>query len=685
MKPKTSWQWIQTALLVASLSALTGCGVGTPSTTSAPNPNAGFTARFYPAGGIGPFPTDLDFLNSTTGTLNIPVTDPGNFEDPYVDMNTMAGFSTTAPINAYFSQPVNAASLPGHVYLFQVQTDPQEGYAVTGFVKPLTLGTDYTATVSPQDPDVIDITPILPLAPSSSYLLVLTKGIQDTDGAPVSADTDYAAIEQHITQNTPLTNPTLEAISPIIGSQIDVASAVAGIPPSSIVLTWTVSTQSITPVLDYIEQHAQPTQVTDLKLMGTTADFIPGSPGYANVYQGLLTIPYYLGAPTAADPAAPLTDFWHGVGGSYLTRYNPAPVPTTTLEIPILVTVPNSNSPNYSYPSTGFPVAIFQHGIGQNRTNDLAVADAFADADFATVAIDLPLHGITDPQNPFYMGSYERTFNLPVGLGTPEVQPGTIAPSGTYFINLSQLLVSRDNLREAVADLITLTKTLPDILIPSTGQKLDSSELFFVGHSLGAIVGTVYLGVDPQPYAATLGMPGAEVPYLLNNSATFGPIIQSGLEQAGIQPNTQLYDDFLRNAQTVVDSGDPANWGAQAARLHPIDMIEVIGDSQTGSLPDQVVPNSATNLLAKIMGLTQYGTPNDGSLSVNIVATGVRGIVKFLTGAHGSLIDPSPSLAAFEEMQSEMVVFAAGYPSLHLPGGGETLLVQNTAIVQNPQ
>ncbi|EQD46415.1 lipoprotein, partial [mine drainage metagenome] len=289
----------------------------------------------------------------------------------------------------------------------------------------------------------------------------------------------------------------------------------------------------------------------------------------ANIYQGLLDIPYYLGAPTASNPAAPLTDFWHGAQGSYLTRYNPNPVPTTTLEIPILVTVPNSASPNYAYPSTGFPVAIFQHGIGQNRTNDLAVADAFADADFATVAIDLPLHGITDPENPFYMGAYERTFNLPPGLGTPNVQTGVIAPSGTYFINLANLLVSRDNLREAVADLITLTRTIPTITIPTTGQVLDGSKIFFVGHSLGAIVGTVYLGVDPTAYAATLGMPGAEIPYLLNNSATFGPIIQSGLEQAGIAPGTQLYDDFLRNAQTIVDSGDPANVGSPGGQGSP--------------------------------------------------------------------------------------------------------------------
>ena len=50
-------------------------------------------------------------------------------------------------------------------------------------------------------------------------------------------------------------------------------------------------------------------------------------------------------------------------------------------------------------PPTGWPVAIFQHGLTRNRVDAVAIADAFASAGFVVVSIDLPLHGIT-PTNP---------------------------------------------------------------------------------------------------------------------------------------------------------------------------------------------------------------------------------------------------------------------------------------------
>jgi pimeloyl-ACP methyl ester carboxylesterase len=61
---------------------------------------------------------------------------------------------------------------------------------------------------------------------------------------------------------------------------------------------------------------------------------------------------------------------------------------------------------------------IFQHGITLNRTVMFSMADSFAQAGFAVVAIDLPLHGITDTANPFYQGpghpfgNNERHFNM---------------------------------------------------------------------------------------------------------------------------------------------------------------------------------------------------------------------------------------------------------------------------------
>jgi hypothetical protein len=200
----------------------------------------------------------------------------------------------------------------------------------------------------------------------------------------------------------------------------------------------------------------------------------------------------------------------------------------------------------------------------------------------------------------------------------------------------------------------------------------------FAGHSLGGIVGTVFLGLDTQPgfenlrIPGVLAMPGGKIPYLLQDSATFQPVIEQGLEAAGLDPGTELYSNFLRDAQTVADSGDPANWALAARTAHPILMFEIVGDPATGALPDQVVPNSATNLLANIMGLTQYGTGTTTPYS----SSPLYGIVRFLTGTHGSFVDPSPSLAAYEDMQIAMISFLASE--------GHIIRIQDSSIVQQP-
>src|SRR5262249_39470006 len=67
-------------------------------------------------------------------------------------------------------------------------------------------------------------------------------------------------------------------------------------------------------------------------------------------------------------------------------------------------------------------------------------------------------------------------------------------------------------------------------------------------------------------------------------------------------------------------------------------------------------------------GLTRIPAPNSSpGTPAAIVATGGtppghRAYVNFIVGDHGSIIDPTASLAATAEMQSESVFFAAGFP-----------------------
>ncbi len=170
--------------------------------------------------------------------------------------------------------------------------------------------------------------------------------------------------------------------------------------------------------------------------------------------------------------------------------------------------MPNATSACPGKPTAGWPVAIVQHGITGNRAQALAMADAYADACFIVVAMDLPLHGIVQgdptfgalycsPALPQCIGATERTFNVDLVNNTTGVAPGDgkVDASGTHMINLTSPATGRDNLRQAEADLIQLTKSIPGLAIapgtpaPAGPVGVDPTRISFVGQSLGGIVG----------------------------------------------------------------------------------------------------------------------------------------------------------------------------------------------------
>lgn len=692
-------------LLTTLALILTACVHGNNSTTNTNgSQSAAFQASYAPLSGIGPFPNDLYFNGSTTGTLNIPVlasgaSNPANA--PTLAMNHLDGFGTQSVINAYFTESLDAKSLnTSDVLVFKVTADPQT--KVIDYTKggtPLVPGadcsastTDYTVGVSSASDSggtVLNITPCKPLAGGSTYLVVLTNGIKNINGAAAAPSADYSLI---LAADLPVLsggqmgttgNAQLDQVALFTLPQLAVAAG-ANINPQSIVLTFSFSTQYIGATFAALEANT-PAGIGTLADTGLNSSKVlpPGaSPGYAEIYAGTLKIPYYLSVATPSNPAPALTGYWHTASGGDTTALSPMPAATTDVTIPMLATIPDSSS-GCTAPLAGWPVVIFQHGITQDRENVFAIADALAKACIAAVAIDLPLHGITDTSsnvatNPFYdnqlfaggpaqaLVTGERTFNLPEVTPFFPTASSTVAPSGSYFINLGSLLTSRDNLREAVADLISLRKGIPSITAFGTANTLfDGSQISYVGHSLGAIVGVPYLAVDGgNILAATLANPGGNITQLLLNSVSFAPQINAGLQAEGITPGTQFYDDFFRDAQTVIENGDPANYAALAAVNDPIHMIEVVGGfgNDPCNVPDTVVPNSSTQLLANLMGLT----PTSSSIGPGLAP--IHALVQFTAGTHGSLLSPAvPSSACNAdaslygavtlEMQTEMANF----------------------------
>ncbi len=276
--------------------------------------------------------------------------------------------------------------------------------------------------------------------------------------------------------------------------------------------------------------------------------------------------------------------------------------------------------------------------------------------------------------NPFHASNTvafdetELTFDLDLSNNETSASgpDGIIDTSGTYFINLQSLLTSRDNVRQGVSDLLTLRKSLGNIVNGMDGStiKIDTSRTGFVAHSLGGVVATTYLGVEAQSLPSSLVSAGAPITRILQDSASFGPRIVAGLEAQDVTGDDILA--FFQAAQWIVDSADPVNFASKAVAKNAIHMIKVVDDG--------TVPNSSTDILSSLIGA------NTVSSTVTDIAPGNAGIVTFTKGLHSAPLTPAgPNgpleyLDVFTEMHTQMATFQGS--------GGTTILISAPEIIQ---
>jgi len=441
---------------------------------------------------------------------------------------------------------------------------------------------------------------------------------------------------------------------------------------------------------------------------GPTASF--PLPGCGLVFAGAMNVPYYLTPPANQNDPTAVNSYWEGTAGVNpldpesitLSRYNPIPDLKANLLIPVIMAVPGPNSTYVKAggpkPPTGWPVVIFQHGVTRNRLDMFALAEGFNNAGVAVIAIDQPLHGITatdpaeDPTALFRIpGVQERTFDLDIANNANLADPtpdGLIDPSGVHYLNPGpdRLLPSGDHFRQTAADLIHLIRTVPTMDIDGdTNPDLDGSRIHFVGTSLGGLAGTLVVGVNEDFVSATLGVTGGCLSCGLFESPTFEATLGAGLVAAlqanGILQGSTAFNNYLRDAQNLVDAGDALNYGLAWAGTQavPVHLIEVQGDL--------VVPNSMTARLQLAMGLRQVPAAQPPVFPYPVFVGGPEtggvngGLVFFTEGDHGSQLSPAASPAATVEMQTQQVVFAVGNPPAMIPGNGQVILVSNPAVV----
>ncbi len=654
-------------LLLATL-ILGGCESGTSTGPEAVDfapaqpSGEGFAALYAPPPyDVVPYPNDIynPVAAGAGRTLAVPV----RITSPLAAaVNTLDGFSTVAAITAPFNAPIDPDTLIPFNPLAPTGTETVFVLDATRGV-PLVPGVHYSVGLSGAtgtNDSVLEITPLQPLAPKTTHVFVLTSGIRSVHGVAAGPDQAFGAVRNaHLAgldsvPGTPELDPLFPAITPLI----DAAAGLLGIPGDSVAVAWSATTQSVSDVLDAVQAGAtaMPHQIVPMGI--TTADLGVGLPGAAALYTGWMQVPYY------GDPGDVLGSFWVNSELMPPTAANPHPLPRGgLLRIPVVASLPSRGSA----PDAGWPVVLYQHGVTSNRTTLVAIADAFAAAGFGMVAIDLPLHGVTDTGNPFYQGpgspfgNNERHFHLDNVGSLGSLVPDGQIDDGWQIFNVANPLNARDHARQAVADLFHLIRTVPAMDLDSNGvPDLDGNRIHFLGVSLGAIFGTPFVGLNTEFSTATLSSAGGPYSEFLVDpmAITFGRPIRAAVEAAGLPFGTVGFHNFVRDLQTVLDPVDPLNYAAAAAANHPIHLIGVREDTS--------VPVSLVDNVAGIMGLADVtGTTVDPS--------GVRGIVRFNRGVHSSILNPV-DLEVTVEMQIQTVTFAAS--------GGTIIPIGKPEIVQ---
>lgn len=674
---------------------------------------------FSPASGNIPVPNDLLFNGSQDLTLNIPSDNPTDMSNPTNAINALDGWSTHAPFTISFTQTgatVDASSIVGgsSLRLFKtsvLRPEVKPGIIaptgpVTGIEKELTFGVDYV--FSSVNGNTIAIVPLKPFEAQASYMVVLTNAIKDSNGKPLAGDSAYNLLKS----TTELSGATaaLEPVRKLVDAMLKAAEG-AGVSRDSAILSYQFTIQSIADALItakkvYIDLPASQGVMPATSFSSLMTDTTPfTSIGAANLYKGQITLPYLSGIPSATNPLAVVNDYWVGadmiptaqgpvanpLAGGFLTYANKLAQKRGDETVPLLVSLPK----NPACPKP-YPVMIFQHGITSDRTAMLGVADSMANACTAVVSMDQPLHGIAADNRVhqglqaasggalgifagYGSGLRERTFGVDLMNNTTRApgQDGTPDASGAHTINLKNLLASRDNLRQASLDLLTLERAIPSMDVDGDGTPdFDGQKISFMGHSLGGIVGSNYVALSGSVKQSIIATASGSIAQMLNASQTFGPVIRGGLASAANQDPASAeflagtLPSFLFAAQTVVDSGDPVNYAPLAlANNIPTLALQIKNDSV---VPNAVAtaPLSGSISLAKLYGLQ----------TVTDTTAADRAFLKFVKGNHATPLTPAGANGATEYLSTTVAIQTA--IATFVATGGTNVVVSDTTLVE---
>ena len=464
---------------------------------------------------IGPFPSNQfsvrDATQITGLRVNLPAPDcsmrPTDCEDIGV-LNALDGFNIQPRLTVSFDGSIDVSSVNNSNFLL-LQFAAEMPIRAIG-INQIVWDPERQA-LFPESDELLD--------QHAKFALIVTNGIHDDLGSPVTASAEFRSFVNHGTGHY-----HRELLSGLR------AAARHGIPMRSIVSASVFSTLSVTSFLEKVRAQLDSSSPEP-------ADFLLGSQGERTVFalsdftsilwhrQTSVNPPGFTSLTVAtskldeyAPGAVSLVAFGRYTSPDYVVHpgeYVPpehtltgTPQPQGTNTIYFNLTIPSGTKP-----ASGWPVAIIGHGGGSSKEEDIYyLAASLALEGIASLAINAPGRG----GGPLGTLAVQRVSGTPItlpsgGRGFDQDGNGDIGPQeGAAALPPNTLKGQSDAQRQVVIDWMQLVRVIA-VGVDYDGDgvpDLDANRISYFGGSFGGGLGPQLLAIEPQVNVGVFSYPG---------------------------------------------------------------------------------------------------------------------------------------------------------------------------------
>jgi pimeloyl-ACP methyl ester carboxylesterase len=527
-----------------------------------------------PLGGQGcllPWPSSAylvaDSKTATGRRVDLPIKAmPRNIDDVAIDpvwINRWDGFSPTGPMLVAFPTGVSQDSLPSW-------KSPDESLAADSPIVLLDMTTGQRApffaevdqnTLQVEQRNLI-IRPLARLAPGSHYVVAIRKGIKAADGSDLAPSPAFAAALEGRGYNHPRFSSTP-------WPDIFAALETAGVPKTDLVLAWDFHTASN----EYLRSDLLTMRDAALPAIGEgganltfSATARPPRTGLLKSFAGTFKSPNFL-TNGEADESKMVRD---GSDKPQMMGMRDARFAALVPECVTTEALPR-------------PTIVFGHGLfgsGEEYLDDKFVIDLAQRYCFVIVAGDF------------------------IGLTSRQL---ALAPLAVNDVNKGQAITEK--LAQSVIDFIALESITRGPFRTSAEFKhegaevIDPARVFYVGGSLGGIMGNTFMAYDPNITKAVLAVPGGVWSLMFERSNAWHLLKGSAM---GAYTDPEIYQLIVAFLGMGMEPYDPITTAEKVIKdpMPGVPQKEILIWYAIG---DSLVTNIATEMIGRTLGLDLLG------------------------------------------------------------------------------